>query len=181
MSRLKDLYNQKIVKEFVKSGDYSNIMAAPKITKICVNSGTGEMRNDKELEKIIFNHLAAITGQMPTKTLARKAISNFKIRKGDKIGVKLTLRNKLMYNFLDRLINIALPRIRDFRGLSEKGFDGCGNYTLGFKEQVVFPEINIDKTEKFFGLEVVIVTSAKTDEEAKKLLTTFGMPFKKIN
>lgn len=158
-----------------------NIMAAPLIEKIVVNVGFGAISGDKKAQEVVFGNLAKITGQKPVATKARKAIASFKIREGQVIGAKVTLRGDKMYDFFKRLVTIVLPRVRDFRGVSDESFDGKGNYTLGFREVNVFPEIEFTKGEKQFGLEVTIQTSAKTDDDAKKLLEILGLPFKKTN
>jgi large subunit ribosomal protein L5 len=158
---------------------YSSIMEVPKIEKIVVNMGVGDAKENPKFLENAVEELSIITGQKPVITKARKAIAGFKIRAGMPIGTMVTLRGERMYHFLDRLLNIALPRVRDFRGVSPKAFDGRGNYTMGIKEQLIFPEINYDKVEKVRGMDIVIVTTAKTDEEGRELLTGFGVPFKK--
>ena len=179
MGRLKEIYKKDIVPSLMKQFGYSSMMQAPCLKKIVVNVGMGEaIQNPKLLESAVAE-LRQITGQQPVVTLARKSIANFKLREGMAIGCKVTLRKKMMYEFLDRLINTALPRIRDFRGVSAKSFDGRGNYSLGLLEQTIFPEIKYDNVEKVHGMDIVIITSAKTDEEAKALLSGFRMPFKK--
>ncbi|NLK12274.1 MAG: 50S ribosomal protein L5 [Candidatus Phytoplasma sp.] len=179
MSRLKTLYEDVVKTELMKTFDYSSVMEAPKIEKIVINMGVGDaVFNSKVLDDAV-EELMQLSGQRPVITKAKNSISNFKLREGMPIGCKVTLRGERMYLFLDKLIQIALPRVRDFRGVSANAFDGRGNYTLGLKEQIVFPEINIDKVKKVRGMDIVIVTTAKTDEEAKKLLDLFGMPFKK--
>jgi len=174
---LKRKYKEEIVPALMKQLGYKNIMQVPKIEKIVINQGLGQAVADKKLIESAVAELTAIAGQKALPTFAKKDISNFKIRKGMPIGAKVTLRQDMMYEFLERLICVALPRIRDFRGVSDK-FDGRGNYTLGIAEQIIFPEIDIDKISKIMGLEVTIVTTAKTDEEAYALLKEFGMPFK---
>jgi large subunit ribosomal protein L5 len=176
-ARLYDRYKDKIVPELVKKFNYKNTMQAPKLEKICINVGVGDAVNDPKLVDKTVEEIATITGQMPVVVKARKSVSNFKLREGMSIGVKVTLRNARMYEFLDRFINIAVPRIRDFRGLSDKSFDGRGNYTLGVKEQIIFPEIDVDKVTKIGGMDITFVTSAKTDEESLELLKSFGVPF----
>lgn len=179
MSRLKTLYEDVVKTELMKSFEYSSVMEAPKIDKIVINMGVGDaVFNSKVLDDAVAE-LMELSGQRPVITKAKNSISNFKLREGMPIGCKVTLRGERMYLFLDKLIQIALPRVRDFRGVSANAFDGRGNYTLGLKEQIVFPEINIDKVKKVRGMDIVIVTTAKTDQEAKKLLDLFGMPFKK--
>ena len=179
MSRLKTLYEDVVKTELMKTFDYSSVMEAPKIEKIVINMGVGDaVFNSKVLDDAV-EELMQLSGQRPVITKAKNSISNFKLREGMPIGCKVTLRGERMYLFLDKLIQIALPRVRDFRGVSANAFDGRGNYTLGLKEQIVFPEINIDKVKKVRGMDIVIVTTAKTDEEAKKLLDLFGMPFQK--
>ncbi|CAM3298795.1 50S ribosomal protein L5 [Nosocomiicoccus ampullae] len=179
MIRLKDKYNETIKDELVKKFDYSSVMQAPKIEKIVINMGVGEaVQNAKVLDNAV-EELTAITGQKPQITKAKKSVATFRLREGMPIGAKVTLRGDRMYDFLDKLISVSLPRVRDFRGVSKKAFDGRGNYTLGVKEQIIFPEIDYDKVTKVRGMDIVIVTTANTDEEARELLTQFGMPFKK--
>ncbi|MCF0245891.1 MAG: 50S ribosomal protein L5 [Ileibacterium sp.] len=179
MNRLKDKYKNEIVPQMMKDFNYSSIMEVPKIEKVVVNMGVGDaIQNAKLLEDAVAE-MAAITGQAPVVTKAKKSIANFKLREGMPIGCKVTLRQEKMYEFLDKLFNISLPRVRDFRGVSDTAFDGRGNYTLGVKEQIIFPEIDFDKVNKTRGMDVVIVTTAKTNEEAKALLTAMGMPFVK--
>lgn len=178
MARLKDHYKREIVPRLQKEFNYRNVMEVPKIEKVVVNMGLGEaIQNPKLLESGV-NQLAAITGQKPIVTKAKKSIANFKLRAGMAIGCKVTLRGERMYEFLDRLLNVALPRIRDFKGVSGKAFDGRGGYALGVREQIIFPEVDYDMVEKIKGLGIVIVTSARTDEEAKALLRLMGMPFR---
>ncbi|AJE02545.1 50S ribosomal protein L5 [Geobacter pickeringii] len=178
MARLKELYNNEIVSQLTKEFNYTNVMQVPKVEKVVVNMGLGEaIQNVKILDSAV-EELVAITGQKAVITKAKKSIAGFKLRQGMPIGCMVTLRREKMYEFLDRLINIALPRVRDFKGISGKGFDGRGNYSLGVKEQLIFPEINYDKIDKIKGLNITIVTSAKTDEESKALLKLFGMPFR---
>lgn len=177
MPRLKDLYRDTVVPELVKRFSYGNIMQVPRVTKVVVNIGLGEaVQNPKAMEAAVRD-LTAIVGQKPIITRARKSISNYKLRAGNPIGVKVTLRGERMYSFLDRLMTVALPRQRDFRGVPRDGFDGRGNYTLGLKEQVLFLEIDFDSIDKVRGLEVTMVTTAKTDEEGRALLELMGMPF----
>jgi large subunit ribosomal protein L5 len=176
---LKEYYQEDIIPALMQSLDLDNVMEVPRIQKVVVNIGVGEaLDNAKALDAAVAD-LARISGQKPIITKARKSIANFKLREGRAIGVKVTLRGDRMWSFLDRLINIALPRVRDFRGISPNAFDGRGNYTLGLREQLVFPEIEYDKIDKLRGLEVSIVTSARTDEAGRRLLTLVGMPFRK--
>ena len=181
MNRLQEQYNNEIAPALFKELGLSNVMQIPRITKIVVNIGVGEaLDNPKALDAAV-NDLTIITGQKPVVIAAKKAISNFKLREGRQIGVKVTLRGFKMWAFLDRLINIALPRVRDFRGISADSFDGRGNYTLGLTEQLIFTEIQYDKIDKVRGMEVSIVTTAETDDQARELLRKFGMPFRKDN
>ena len=175
---LKKLYKEEIVDKLMKQFGYSTVMQVPKLVKITINEGVGDATGDKKLVEVAQQELTAITGQKAIVTTSRKDISNFKLRKGMPIGTKVTLRNVKMYEFLERLIRISLPRIRDFNGISEK-MDGKANYTLGIKEQIIFPEIDIDKITKILGMEITFVTTAQTDEEAHALLSAFGLPFKK--
>ena len=179
MNRMQELYQKEVVPALMKEFEYKSIMQAPRIEKVVINIGLGEaMDNPKALEAAV-NDLATITGQKPVTTKARKSIANFKLREGRIIGAKVTLRGEKMWAFLDRLMNIALPRVRDFRGVSPNAFDGRGNYTLGLRDQLIWPEIDYDKTDKLRGMEVTIVTTAKTDDQARALLQLLGMPFKK--
>ena len=178
-SRLKDLYNTEIREQMTKKFGYTNIMQVPKLDKIVVNMGVGEARENEKLLEAAAKDMEIITGQKPVLTKAKKSIANFKIREGMPIGCKVTLRGEKMYEFVDRLINLALPRVRDFRGVNPNAFDGRGNYALGIKEQLIFPEIEYDKIDKVRGMDVIFVTTAKTDEEARELLTQFNMPFAK--
>ena len=179
MSRLKDLYNSQIKNDLREKFNYKNVMEMPKLEKIVINIGVGEaVTNSKALDAAV-NDLTAIAGQKPIITRAKKSIANFKIRENMPIGCKVTLRGERMYEFLDKLINIAIPRVRDFRGVRATSFDGRGNYSLGIKEQLIFPEIDYDKIDQVRGMDIIMVTSAKTDEEARELLRAFGMPFKK--
>ncbi len=180
MSRLKDRYQKEIVPILMEDFDYSNVMEVPRLVKIVVNIGLGEALQDAKALDGASRDLSIITGQRPIVTRARKSIAGFKLREGMAIGMKATLRGRRMYDFLDRLINIALPRQRDFRGISRDSFDGRGNYTLGLEEQLVWPEIDYDSIDKVRGMEISIVTTAKTDEEARRLLTLLGMPFKGV-
>ena len=178
MARLKERYDETIKQELVNKFNYSSVMQAPKIEKIVVNMGVGDaVQNAKVLDTAV-EELAQITGQKPIITKAKKSIATFRLREGMPIGAKVTLRGERMYEFLDKLISVSLPRVRDFRGISKKAFDGRGNYTLGVKEQLIFPEIEYDKIDKIRGMDIIFVTTAKTDEEAKELLTLLGMPFK---
>ena len=177
MTRLAEEFNISIKKKMMERFEYKNFYSIPKITKIVLNMGIGDAKDDPKLLDKAQEELSLISGQKAIKTKAKKAIAAFKIREGMALGVSVTLRNKIMYEFLDRLINIAIPRIRDFRGLNSKSFDGNGNYTLGIKEQIIFPEINYDKIDKVRGLDITICTSASTNEEAIELLKYFNMPF----
>ena len=177
MTRLSEEFKNSIKKKMMEKFDYKNFYSIPKITKIVLNMGIGDAKDDPKLLDKAQEELSLISGQKAVKTKAKKAIAAFKIREGMALGVSVTLRNKIMYEFLDRLINIAIPRIRDFRGLNSKSFDGNGNYTLGIKEQIIFPEINYDKIDKVRGLDITICTSASTNEEAIELLRYFNMPF----
>lgn len=179
--RLWDRYKNEIIADMMKKFKYDNVMQVPKIEKISVNMGVGEAVQDAKFLEGAIADMIAITGQKAVTTRAKKAISNFKLRAGVPIGCRVTLRRTHMYEFLDRLLNVAVPRIRDFRGVSDKGFDGKGNYTLGIREQIIFPEINYDKVVKVRGMNITFVTSAKTDEECYELLKYFGMPFQKRN
>ena len=177
--RLKDKYNSEIVSNLKKQFQYSSVMQVPKLEKICINQGIGDAVSDKKMIDSSVKEMTIFTGQKAVPTYSTKDISNFKLRKGVAIGVRVTLRGDKMYEFLDRLIAASLPRIRDFKGVNEKGFDGRGNYTLGITEQIIFPEIDIDKVSKIQGMDITFVTSAPTDKEAHALLTEFGIPFKK--
>jgi large subunit ribosomal protein L5 len=179
MSRLKEKYQKEIVPALVKRFSYKNPMQVPRLVKITINVGLGEATQNPKLIDASVAEVSAITGQRPVVTRARKSIAAFKVRKGNPIGVFVTLRGERMFEFLDRLVNIALPRVRDFRGVSPKSFDGHGSYTLGLREQTIFPEVDYNKVEKFKGMNVTFVTSAKTDEEAYALLEALGMPFRK--
>jgi large subunit ribosomal protein L5 len=179
--RLKDKYNKEIVPALKQKFEYKSVMQVPKIEKICINKGMGVAVTDKKLIDVALEEITTITGQKAVSTKSKKAISNFKLRENMPIGVRVTLRGDRMYEFLDRLMNIALPRVRDFRGVNNKGFDGKGNYTLGVKEQIIFPEISIDKVNKISGMDITFVTTAQTDEESFELLKAFGMPFANKN
>ncbi|MCY0902245.1 MAG: 50S ribosomal protein L5 [Firmicutes bacterium] len=178
MARLREQYQTQVVGNLVQKFSYKSVMQVPRIEKVVINLGVGEAaQNEKVLDNAVAD-LTLIAGQKPVITKAKKSIAGFKLREGQKIGVKVTLRGERMYHFLDKLFNIALPRVRDFRGISPKSFDGRGNYTLGLREQLIFPEIDYDKIDKVRGMEVVIVTTAATDEEARALLTEMGAPFR---
>ena len=179
MSRLKEQYQNEIIDAMIKKFGYKNIMEVPKLDKIVVNMGVGEAKENAKLLEAAIKDMEAITGQKAVATKAKNSIANFKIREGMAIGCKTTLRGEKMYDFADRLINLALPRVRDFRGVSADSFDGRGNYALGIKEQIIFPEIEYDKVDKVRGMDIIFVTTAKTDEEARELLRLFGMPFVK--
>ena len=179
MTRLQETYQKEIIDGMVKKFGYKNIMQVPKIEKIVINMGIGEAKENSKVLDAAMNDLAIISGQKPVTTKAKNSIANFKIREGMPIGCKVTLRGGRMYEFLDRLINLALPRVRDFRGVNPNAFDGRGNYALGIKEQLIFPEIEYDKVDKVRGMDLIIVTTAATDEEARELLAQFNMPFKK--
>lgn len=178
MSRLKEKYQEQVVKAMMEKFNYSNIMEVPRLEKVIVNMGVGEaIQNSKAMDAAV-NDMTIITGQKPVVTKAKKSIAAFKLREGMKIGCKVTLRGTRMYNFVDKLVSIALPRVRDFRGLSPKSFDGRGNYSMGVREQLIFPEIEYDKIDKVRGMDIIFVTTALTDEEARELLRLMGMPFK---
>jgi len=177
--RLKKTYREKIAPELIKEFNYSTPMQVPRLEKIVVSMGVGEALQNKKLLDAAIDDLTLITGQRAVKTKARKSIANFKIRSGQEIGAKVTLRGAMMYEFLDRLVNVALPRVKDFRGVNQNAFDGHGNYSMGLTEQIIFPEIDFDKIERVAGLNVAIVTTARTDAEAKAFLAKFGMPFRK--
>ena len=179
MSRLKETYKNEIVDAMIKKFGYKNIMEVPKLNKIVVNMGVGEAKENAKVLESAVKDLETITGQKAVLTKAKKSFANFKLREGQNIGCKVTLRGEKMYDFLDRLVNLALPRVRDFRGVNPDAFDGRGNYALGIKEQIIFPEIEYDKIDKVRGMDVIFVTTAKTDEEARELLRLFNMPFAK--
>ena len=179
MSRYKDLYKDQIVDGMIKKFGYKNIMEVPKLDKIVLNMGVGEAKDNAKLLETAVRDMETITGQKAVVTKAKNSVANFKIREGMPIGCKVTLRGEKMYDFLDRLVNLALPRVRDFRGINPNAFDGRGNYALGIKEQLIFPEIEYDKVDKVRGMDIIMVTTANTDEEARELLTQFGMPFAK--
>ena len=179
MSRLKEQYQNEIVDAMIKKFGYKNIMEVPKLDKIVINMGVGEAKENAKILESAMKDLEIIAGQKPITTKAKNSIANFKIREGMPIGCKVTLRGEKMYEFLDRLVNLALPRVRDFRGVNPNAFDGRGNYALGIKEQLIFPEIEYDKVDKVRGMDIIFVTTANTDEEARELLTMFNMPFAK--
>ncbi|MCD5405297.1 MAG: 50S ribosomal protein L5 [Desulfotomaculum sp.] len=181
MLRLKEKYEKEVVKSMMEKFNYKNVMEVPKLEKVVINMGLGEAAQNPKVIDFAVNDLMTITGQRPVITKAKKSIAGFKLRKGMSIGAKVTLRGKRMWDFVDKLINVALPRVRDFRGVSQKSFDGRGNYNLGVKEQLIFPEIDYDKIDKVRGMDICIVTTAKTDEEAGELLKLLGMPFKAVN
>ncbi|GAB5521977.1 MAG: 50S ribosomal protein L5 [Rhodothermales bacterium] len=175
--RLKTHYHEKVVSALTEKFEYGNVMRVPKLVKISVNKGIGDANQSKKILNDAVEEIRAITGQQPVVRRARKSVSNFKLREGMPVGVSVSLRGDIMFEFMDRLITLALPRVRDFRGISDKSFDGRGNYTLGVKEQIIFPEISVDKTDRISGLDVTFVTTAETDEEAFALLKEMGMPF----
>ena len=179
MSRLKELYKDEIAPAMAKKFGYKNVMEIPKLDKIVINMGVGEEKENAKLLEAAVKDMETITGQKAVLTKAKNSVANFKIREGMAIGCKTTLRGEKMYEFLDRLVNLALPRVRDFRGVNPNAFDGRGNYALGIKEQIIFPEIEYDKVDKVRGMDIIFVTTAKTDEEARELLTLFNMPFAK--
>ena len=181
MPRLKKLYREQIAPELIKEFNYKTPMQTPKLDKIVVSMGVGEVLQNKKFLDAALDDLSLITGQKAIKTRARKSIANFKIREGQEIGAKVTLRGAIMYEFLDRLVNVALPRVKDFRGVNQNAFDGHGNYSIGLSEQIIFPEIDYDKIERVAGLNIAIVTTARTDAEAMAFLSKFGMPFRKSN
>ena len=179
MSRLKDQYQNEIVDAMIKKFGYKNIMEVPKLDKVVINMGVGEAKDNAKLLESAIADMEKIAGQKAVVTRAKNSVANFKIREGMPIGCKVTLRGEKMYEFLDRLVNLALPRVRDFRGINPNGFDGRGNYAFGIKEQLIFPEIEYDKVDKVRGMDIICVTTAQTDEEARELLTLFGMPYSK--
>lgn len=179
MSRLRDQYENEIKDAMVKKFGYKNVMEIPKLDKVVVNMGVGEAKENAKILEAAMGDMEIITGQKPVVTRSKNSIANFKIREGMPIGCKVTLRGEKMYEFVDRLVNLALPRVRDFRGVNPNAFDGRGNYALGIKEQLIFPEIEYDKIDKVRGMDIIFVTTAKTDEEARELLTLFNMPFAK--
>lgn len=177
MPRLKDKYNDEVVPALMEKFKYNNVMEVPKLEKVVINMGLGDVKDNAKLLESAVNDLAIISGQKPIITKAKKSVSNFKVREGMNIGTKVTLRSTRMYEFTDKLFNIAMPRVRDFRGVSDKSFDGRGNYALGVKEQLIFPEIEYDKVDQVRGMDIIFVTTAKNDEEARELLSLLGMPF----
>ncbi len=179
MSRLKDTYNNEIVAAMIKKFGYKNVMQVPKLNKIVINMGVGEAKDNAKVLESAVKDMEKISGQKAVLTKAKNSIANFKLREGMAIGCKTTLRGEKMYEFLDRLVNLSLPRVRDFRGVNPNSFDGRGNYALGIKEQLIFPEIEFDKVDKIRGMDIIFVTTAKTDEEARELLRLFNMPFAK--
>ncbi len=179
MSRLKDQYKDEIIEAMMKKFNYKNKLEVPKLEKIVINMGVGEAKDNAKALESAVSDLETISGQKVVTTRAKKSVANFKLREGQAIGCKVTLRGEKMYEFLDRLVNLALPRVRDFRGVNPNAFDGRGNYSLGIKEQIIFPEIEYDKVDKVRGMDVIIVTTANTDEEARELLALFNMPFAK--
>ena len=179
MARIKDLYTSEIAPALMKQFEYKSVMQIPKLDKIVINVGVGEAKENAKAIDAVMSDIATITGQKPVPTYARKSVANFKVRQGMKIGVKVTLRGDRMYEFVDRLFNFALPRVRDFKGINPNAFDGRGNYSLGLKEQLIFPEIEYDKVDKIRGLDICFVTTANTDEEARELLRRLGAPFAK--
>lgn len=179
MARLKEKYNNEVKKALMEKFQYNSIMQVPKLEKIVLNMGLGDCKDNRKALELAVKELETIAGQKPIVTRARKSVANFKVREGMPVGAKVTLRGERMYEFLDRMINISLPRVRDFRGINPNSFDGRGNYSLGVKEQLIFPEINYDNVEKIRGMDIVFVTTSKTDEEARELLRLMGMPFSK--
>lgn len=179
MARLKEHYQKEVMPALMKKFEYKNVMQVPKLEKIVVSVAAGEAKDNSKIIDAIMTDLSTITGQRPVVCRAKKSVANFKLRQGMKIGAKVTLRGERMYEFIDRFFNVALPRVRDFRGISANAFDGRGNYSVGVKEQLIFPEIDYDKIDKIRGMDVCIITSAKTDEEGRELLSLMGAPFKK--
>ena len=179
MPRLKDTYKAEIIPALMQKFDYKNIMQVPKIEKVVINMGLGEVKDNAKALDSALDELTVISGQRPVVTIAKKSVANFKLRAGMKIGAKVTLRGNRMYEFVDKMISVAVPRVRDFRGISSKSFDGRGNFAMGFKEQLVFPEVDFDKVDAIRGMDIIVVTTAKTDEEARELLALLGMPFAK--
>ena len=178
-NRVKEMYEKEVVPFLMKKFGYKTVMQCPKLVKIVINTGLGDIKDNAKSIQMTANEIKMITGQQPILTKAKKSVANFKVREGQNVGIKVTLRGERMYNFYDKFVSIALPRLRDFRGVSDKAFDGRGNYSVGLKEQLIFPEITYDQVEKIRGMDVAIVTTAKTDEEARELLRALGMPFKK--
>ena len=181
MARMKEYYKETVAPALFKKFGYKSVMQTPKLDKIVVNVGCGEAKENAKIIENVMAELGTITGQKPIACKARKSVANFKLREGQAIGVKVTLRGEVMYEFLDRLFNVALPRVRDFRGINPDSFDGRGNYSVGIKEQLIFPEIDYDKIDKIRGMDIIIVTTAKTDEEARELLSLLGAPFSSSN
>lgn len=179
MPRLKDTFKAEIIPALMQKFDYKNIMQVPKLEKVVINMGLGEVKDNAKALDSALDELTVISGQRPVVTIAKKSVANFKVRAGMKIGAKVTLRGNRMYEFMDKMISVAVPRVRDFRGISSKSFDGRGNFAMGFKEQLVFPEVDFDKVDAIRGMDIIIVTTAKTDEEARELLALLGMPFAK--
>ena len=179
MARLKDMYKEEVAPALMKKFEYKSVMEIPKIEKVVINVGCGEAKDNPKMIEAISNDIAQITGQKPITCKAKKSVANFKVREGMPIGVKVTLRGDRMYEFIDRLFNVALPRVRDFRGINPNGFDGRGNYSMGIREQLIFPEIEYDKVDKVRGMDIAFVTTAKTDEEARELISLMGAPFEK--
>ena len=177
--RVKEKYEKEVVPFLMKKFGYKSVMQCPKLVKIVINTGLGDIKDNAKSIQTTENEIKLISGQKPILTKAKKSVANFKVREGQTVGIKVTLRGERMYNFYDKFVSIALPRLRDFRGVSDKAFDGRGNYSVGLKEQLIFPEITYDQVEKIRGMDVAIVTTAKTDEEARELLRALGMPFKK--
>lgn len=179
MTRLKAKYQAEIAKAMMEKFSYKNVMEIPKIEKVVINTGLGDIKDNSKSINMVVEEMATITGQKPVVTKAKKSVANFKVRQGMAIGMKVTLRGDQMYEFVDRLVSISLPRVRDFKGVNPNSFDGRGNYTMGIREQLIFPEINIEQVETTRGMDITFVTTAKTDEEARELLRLFGMPFSK--
>ena len=179
MARLKDMYKEEVAPALMKKFEYKSVMQIPKIEKVVINVGCGEAKDNPKMIDAISSDIAQITGQKPITCRAKKSVANFKVREGMPIGVKVTLRGDRMYEFIDRLFNVALPRVRDFRGINPNGFDGRGNYSMGIREQLIFPDIEYDKVDKVRGMDISFVTTAKTDEEARELITLMGAPFEK--
>ena len=178
-NRVKEKYEKEVVRFLMKKFGYKSVMQCPKLVKIVINTGLGDIKDNAKSIQMAENEIKMISGQQPILTKAKKSVANFKVREGQNVGIKVTLRGERMYNFYDKFVSIALPRLRDFRGVSDKAFDGRGNYSVGLKEQLIFPEITYDQVEKIRGMDVAIVTTANTDEEARELLRALGMPFKK--
>ena len=178
-NRVKEKYETEVVPYLMKKFGYKTVMQCPKLVKIVINTGLGDIKDNAKSIQLTENEIKMISGQQPILTKAKKSVANFKVREGQTVGIKVTLRGERMYNFYDKFVSIALPRLRDFRGVSDKAFDGRGNYSVGLKEQLIFPEITYDQVEKIRGMDVAIVTTAETDEEARELLRALGMPFKK--